>query len=26
VVTVGEELHGRMNPAKAAALIDKYQD
>ena len=26
VVTVGEELHGKMNPAKAAALIDKYQD
>jgi len=26
VVTIGEELHGKMNPAKAAALIDKYQD
>ena len=26
VVTVGEELHGKINPAKAAALIDKYQD
>ncbi len=26
VVTIGEELHGQMNPAKAAALIDKYQD
>lgn len=26
VVTVGEELHGKMNPAKAAALIDKYHD
>ena len=26
VVTVGEELYGKMNPAKAAALIDKYHD
>ena len=26
VVTVGEDLYGKMNPAKAAALIDKYQD
>lgn len=26
VVTVGEDLYGQMNPAKAAALIDKYQD
>lgn len=26
VVTVGEDLHGKMNPAKAAALIDKYSD
>ncbi|MCP4259329.1 MAG: NADH-quinone oxidoreductase subunit NuoE [Planctomycetes bacterium] len=26
VVTIGEELHGQMNPAKAAALIDKYHD
>jgi NADH:ubiquinone oxidoreductase subunit E/NAD-dependent dihydropyrimidine dehydrogenase PreA subunit len=24
VVTVGEELHGQMTPAKAAALVDKY--
>ncbi|HUU18066.1 MAG TPA: NADH-quinone oxidoreductase subunit NuoE [Sedimentisphaerales bacterium] len=26
VVTVGEDLYGQMNPAKAAALIDKYHD
>ena len=26
VVTIGEELHGQMNPAKAAALIDRYHD
>jgi NADH:ubiquinone oxidoreductase subunit E len=26
VVTVGEDLYGKMNSAKAAALIDKYQD
>jgi NADH:ubiquinone oxidoreductase subunit E/NAD-dependent dihydropyrimidine dehydrogenase PreA subunit len=26
VVTVGEDLYGKLNPAKAAALIDKYQD
>jgi NADH:ubiquinone oxidoreductase subunit E len=26
VVTVGEELYGKMNPAKSAALIDKYHD
>jgi NADH:ubiquinone oxidoreductase subunit E len=26
VVTVGEELYGQMNPAKAAAIIDKYQE
>lgn len=25
VVTVGDNLYGQMNPAKAAALIDKYQ-
>jgi NADH:ubiquinone oxidoreductase subunit E len=26
VVTVGEELYGQMNPAKAASIIDKYQE
>ena len=26
VVTVGEDLYGKLNPAKAAALIDKYSD
>jgi NADH:ubiquinone oxidoreductase subunit E len=26
VVTVGDNLYGKMNPAKAAALIDKYQE
>jgi NADH-quinone oxidoreductase subunit E len=26
VVTVGEDLYGQLNPAKAAALIDKYRD
>jgi heterodisulfide reductase subunit A len=26
VVTVGDDLHGQMNPAKAAAMIDKYRD
>jgi len=26
VVTVGDELYGQMNPARAAALIDKYAD
>ena len=26
VVTVGEELFGKMNPAKAATIIDKYRD
>jgi NADH-quinone oxidoreductase subunit E len=26
VVTVGDDLYGQVNPAKAAALIDKYQD
>jgi NADH:ubiquinone oxidoreductase subunit E len=26
VVTVGDDLYGQMNPAKAAAMIDKYRD
>ncbi|MHC4743371.1 MAG: NADH-quinone oxidoreductase subunit NuoE, partial [Planctomycetota bacterium] len=26
VVTVGDDLYGQMNPAKAAALVEKYQD
>jgi NADH:ubiquinone oxidoreductase subunit E len=26
VVTVGDDLYGQVNPAKAAALIDKYRD
>jgi NADH:ubiquinone oxidoreductase subunit E len=26
VVTVGDDLYGKLNPAKAAALIDKYSD
>ena len=26
VVTVGDDLYGQVNPAKAAALIDKYSD
>jgi len=26
VVTVGDDLYGKLNPAKAAALIDKYND
>jgi len=26
VVTVGDDLHGKMNPARAAALIDRYSD
>lgn len=26
VVTVGDDLHGKMNPAKAAALVDRYSD
>ena len=26
VVTVGDDLYGQLNPAKAAALIDKYRD
>ena len=26
VVTIGEELYGKMNPAKAAAMIDRYQE
>ena len=26
VVTIGEELYGKMNPAKAATMIDRYQE
>jgi len=26
VVTVGEDLHGQVNPAKAAAIVDRYRD
>jgi NADH:ubiquinone oxidoreductase subunit E/NAD-dependent dihydropyrimidine dehydrogenase PreA subunit len=26
VVTVGDDLHGQMNPAKAATMIEKYRD
>ena len=26
VVTVGDDLYGQMNPARAAALIERYQD
>lgn len=26
VVTVGDEVYGKMNPARAAALIERYQD
>jgi len=26
VVTVGEDLYGRLSPAKAAAILDKYRD
>jgi len=26
VVTVGDDLYGKLNPAKAAALIDRYRD
>jgi NADH:ubiquinone oxidoreductase subunit E len=26
VVTVGEDLYGRLSPAKAAAILEKYRD
>jgi NADH-quinone oxidoreductase subunit E len=26
VVTVGDDLHGQLNPAKAAAILDRYRD